>query len=407
MSIPYEFEGLALARELEQYSDQELTERWAAMPLDKMRPELKAYGALALRKNRPTWFTRPEGNPVSEEHKEQTVVDLANPPALPPGDDPWAVVFDPAVDGDPRTDPAARDLWLNRRRYRLTASDVAAVLGMNPKSSALEVYQKKTEGDSFEGNRFTRWGHIVEPHVGEIVAEQVGRVYRPDGRLLVSRAHPWLAMTLDGWLDRVKGLEEVTEFQELPDELQTEIKSTGHRGSYRNGVPPAVVGQVQTQMLIGVGKTSAVGVFFFEERETDWDLLKLQEKFLLEILLPLTEEFWHRCVNRDPPPIDGIAPASVRATLATMFPAAIEGKVVDLESEFAEMELERAAIKKSIKTKEDRLAVIEAQLVGACGDAEAMYFPLTGVRLPYKNIRRRGYTVEPTRFRQFGTRKED
>ena len=407
MSIPYEFEDLELARQLDELSDQELLERWAAMPLEKMKPELRAHAQLALRKKRPTWFTRPEGKPVSEEHEEQTVVDLANPPALPPGDDPWAVVWDPAVDGDQSEDPDARDRWRDARRPYLGASDVAAVLGLHPYRSALECYHDKTTVKPDEDNQFKRWGRIVEPYVGEDVARQVGRIYRPDGRILVSRAHPWLSCTLDGFLDRAPGLQEVPEFQELPDTIQTEIKSTRFRGPWREDIPKYVTTQMQQQLLIGVGEHSAVAVFFFEDRETDWDLVKINEKFLMEILIPVTEEFWHRCVNRDPPPVDGMVPASLRATLAVMFPQSIEGKVVDLESEFAEMELERAALKTKMKTCKDRLAVIEAQLVGACGDAEKMYFPLTGVTLPYTTIKRHGYTVEPTTFRQFGTRKED
>jgi putative phage-type endonuclease len=333
-------------------------------------------------------------------------IDLANPPALPPGDDPWAVVFDPAVDGDPRLDPKAREEWLRRRRHYLGASEVAAVLGLNPWRSALEVYDRKVNLTQPKRNRAMNWGHIVEPFVGRDVAAQVGRTYREDGRLLVSRAHPWLSMTLDGWLDRTEDLEEVPEFQELPDEVQTEIKSTRYRGEWREKIPPMVDAQVQQQLLIGVGQHSAIGVFFFDERKTDWDLVELKEKFLTEILLPITEEFWHRVINRDPPPVQGIAPASVRATLAMMFPLAVEGRVVELGTEFAEMELERAALKAKMKACKDRIDVLESKLVGACGDAEKMYFPVTGVTLPYQNITRRGYTVASQKFRQFGTRKE-
>ena len=95
-----------------------------------------------------------------------------------------------------------REQWLAVRRDYLTASDMAAVLGLDDRKSAFQVYadkiterKEKTEPD-FATPMF--WGTALEQPLAQIAAKHYGFGYEPGGALLRSRRHIKLAATLDG-----------------------------------------------------------------------------------------------------------------------------------------------------------------------------------------------------------------
>lgn len=81
--------------------------------------------------------------------------------------------------------PQGSDEWLQARRGGIGGSDVAAVLGMNPWRSPIEVWLDKTgQAAGFTGNERTEWGHKLEP---------------------VVRAH-YAALRPRAWVDEVPGV---------------------------------------------------------------------------------------------------------------------------------------------------------------------------------------------------------
>ena len=71
------------------------------------------------------------------------------------------------------TAPQGSAEWLDVRRQGIGGSDVAAVLGMNPYRSPLDVWLSKTrDEDTFTGNERTEWGSRLEPVVREHYAAQ-------------------------------------------------------------------------------------------------------------------------------------------------------------------------------------------------------------------------------------------
>jgi len=55
-----------------------------------------------------------------------------------------------------------REQWLEKRRGCLGASDVAAVLGADPRRGQLAVYEAKVTGHSTEDNRWMKFGRDIE-----------------------------------------------------------------------------------------------------------------------------------------------------------------------------------------------------------------------------------------------------
>jgi hypothetical protein len=110
------------------------------------------------------------------------------------------VMTQPEIDDNPAE-------WLAQRRggeatgdWRVTASELAVVLGIAPAShgSAYSLYYDKTEGiTTFAGNDRTDFGLFVEPFVAGRFASQHPELSVGPGGLYASREWPWLAATFD------------------------------------------------------------------------------------------------------------------------------------------------------------------------------------------------------------------
>lgn len=133
-----------------------------------------------------------------------------------------------------------RAAWLAEREKLLTASDMAAVLGLSPWSGPVDVFQRKVtppnepERLGLDDPRF--WGTVLEQPILRAVAAFHGWAYRPGGALLRSRKHPHLGATLDAEIDRGAGWEDFEgkttritsgwdqEEQELPDHVLIQVQ---------------------------------------------------------------------------------------------------------------------------------------------------------------------------------------
>lgn len=65
-----------------------------------------------------------------------------------------------------------QDQWVETRKLGIGGSDVAAVLGQSKYKSAAEVYETKVNSVKFQGNRYTYFGHKLEPIVAECFQEK-------------------------------------------------------------------------------------------------------------------------------------------------------------------------------------------------------------------------------------------
>lgn len=96
--------------------------------------------------------------------------------------------------------------WLNQRSLMITASDIAAVLGINPYESPEDVMYKKCGFKRFSGNEYTSHGNLYEPVARDKYAalynetvHEIGLVPHPD--------YPWLGGSPDGITESGKLIE--------------------------------------------------------------------------------------------------------------------------------------------------------------------------------------------------------
>ena len=149
--------------------------------------------------------------------------------------------------------------WLNHRAAdnRIGASESAAILGLSPWSSPLDVWESKQPGaEPIQETRFMTWGKRLEASVAEGAAidfrDRLG-VVRPSPGLLASTDIPWLLATPD----RENAFGTFALDLSTPTTAVTEIK-TGSAFARSNWfdddgseiIPPYYEVQVQQQMKV-------------------------------------------------------------------------------------------------------------------------------------------------------------
>jgi len=77
------------------------------------------------------------------------------------------------------TDHATRQAWLDARRSGIGGSDVAAVLGLHPSRTPLDVWASKLHAVEDDDNPAMRIGRLLEPAVMQAFTEQTGLLWRP------------------------------------------------------------------------------------------------------------------------------------------------------------------------------------------------------------------------------------
>lgn len=112
---------------------------------------------------------------------------------------------------------SSRDEWLNVRKNYIGGSDAAAVLGLNPYKSNLELWQEKTgivTPEDISEKPYVKYGHTAESYLRELFALDFPEyeVGYAENNLWLNDAFPFAHASLDGWLtdqDGRKGILEI------------------------------------------------------------------------------------------------------------------------------------------------------------------------------------------------------
>lgn len=279
---------------------------------------------------------------------------------------------------------ADREGWLALRRSGIGGSEIAAVLGISPWSSAFSVYAEKIgEAVATPDNEQMKWGRILEPVVAaEAAAEireaisSVGRM-RLSGDMLRSVEHPVLLATLDAVLEDDAGTP-----------LPLEVKVTARAGDWHDGVPAHYAVQVQHQLAVTGAPRAYIAALIGGNRLV-WEEVPRNEDFILGTLIPAARKFWQRVEDRIPPAADGSE--ATKAALAALYPRDT-GEVIALPGHFLDLDAERQTLSEQIASHKARLDAINNEIRAALGDASVGVLP-DGTRYSCKWQERRSYTV--------------
>lgn len=182
-----------------------------------------------------------------------------------------------------------RAAWLEERRTGIGGSDVAALLGVSPWCSPVEVFlDKRGLIASQPENEAMRWGTILEPVVRQEYSNQTGfAVMVPQGMLRHAR-HGFMLANLDGFTDEGRLFE-----------AKTARTSEGWGEPGTDQVPQGYLFQVQHYMAVTGYALTDIAVLI---GGSDFRIYTVEADAELQgMMIDAEAEFWRRVVEDDPP----------------------------------------------------------------------------------------------------------
>ncbi len=288
-----------------------------------------------------------------------------------------------------------REQWLQARRELVTASDVAAIIGEDPRRGALAVYAAKVGDVETAETVAMRRGRRFESAIADDYADQTGRPVRCLGDYEITRHPdiPWLGATLDRLVQASADMPDpfgVGAGDSAPLQIKMAI---GSAREWKDEPPLHYVVQVQTEMacygatwgalaaLVGPGPLAAV------------DLVR--DDAFFAALVPQLERFrWH-VEKRIPPPADATPGTSKAIRLLW---AGEDGATLPLGDEELALVTSWEQAKARVSAAKETSELIENQLRARLQKASFGALP-DGRFLTLKLTKRDGYEVKPTSFR--------
>jgi len=260
-----------------------------------------------------------------------------------------------------------REEWLKRRRQGIGGSDVAAILGLSPWKTPLDVYYDKVGAPNDQPE-------TEAMRIGTELEDYVARSYERDTGLKVVRFNSLLQKGHSiGNLDRLvipEGEKIAAHQGEIRTSRFLECKTSS--SEEWEEVPEHYLAQVQhylglderlehadvAALFLGFGKS-----FRIYHVEKDAELIKTMQEAV--------ERFWAEHVEKRIPP----APTS-EADCRKLWEAHEPGKIVEADEALAQVAADLKALNAEIKAKEAQADDLKGKLMAAMGDAEELRFGL-------------------------------
>lgn len=310
---------------------------------------------------------------------------------------------------------ATKQEWLAARRQLVTATDVSAILGMNPDRSAFAVWAEKVGRELPQDldlddpkNEHIKWGALLEEPIAMEIGRRLDREMIDHGRWTL-HVNDELPVPIAASLDREIGVYSAQrEARWLRDAIEAraggvtlpkllaepdprgpgaaEIKTFGTfadpSGAWEEEGPIKHIVQLQVQMAVTVFKWGVLGGLGSGQR-LRIHLHERDDEFI-SWMLGKVEAFWTLVRSGTPPPVDGTE--STATALSTLYrgggaaielPAAAhlwheqwyEARQIIAAAERDEREAS-SAIKLALGDAEE--GVLPAWVVGKSGSAEVL-----------------------------------
>ena len=250
---------------------------------------------------------------------------------------------------------ATREEWLKVRKLGLGGSDMAAVLGVNPWTSAIDIWLDKTsdEVDSKESEPMY-WGNVLEEVVAQEFAKRTGLKVRNNNFVLQSEEHPYLLANID------------REIVGVDAGLECKTANAFKREEWEgDNVPDSYYIQCQHYMAV-TGKSSwwiacllGGNTFYYKEIQRNEEVI--------QIIINSGRAFWELVASKTMPAPDGSKACS--DALKRMHPNS-NGETIDLGDGYAETVRQYLAAKEDEAAAKTRKTELENILKAAMKDNE-------------------------------------
>lgn len=189
------------------------------------------------------------------------------------------------------------DKWLELRTTGIGGSDAGAILGYNKYASSLTIYMAKKGHNTFKGNTATEWGHILEAPIREKMAKELNLQVETVEGMFTSVEYPFMNANLDGLCiaDNVLiGGEVVDGLGGI--EIKTSSKGDGFG---EEEIPDSYYCQVQHYMVVTGLSWFVLTVFIFSTKTAKHYVIRKNDDFIQNELIPKEKTFWNEYVLKD------------------------------------------------------------------------------------------------------------
>lgn len=201
---------------------------------------------------------------------------------------------------------AERAAWLAERRSGIGGSDIAAILGLSPWKTAVDVWLDKTgqrEDDTVGDAEAVRWGILLEDVVAREYTERTERAIQRVNRILRHPAHEWAIGNIDRAIvapgSRVRVADDGGTLLGADGLLEVKTASAYKAGEWgRAGDDDAVPLHYQAQVMWYLGITGQpwcdVAALIGGQRLVIRRIYRDAET--IKAMLERADDFWHRHV---------------------------------------------------------------------------------------------------------------
>jgi putative phage-type endonuclease len=277
----------------------------------------------------------------------------------------------------------APTVTVDRAKF-IGGSDIAAVLGISPWKTAVDLWLDKTaprtEGET---PRVLRRGSRLEPYIRDMITSEHGLKIVASNQRYIDKQVPYFAAEIDA--------ETATDNVEIKTVHPFKARDWGDLDT--DQLPIYYVAQAQWGLGITGRKTCRVFALIGDDLRP---YVVERDDETIEALRDKAAEFWTRyVVPKLRPPLD-FAHSLVQDTLRRLYPGT-DGSAVEAT---AMHEHWRAVLKTATEAQERYEGVVNgarAHLMAEMGNAALLKFS-DGKAFRRRQMTRKGYTVEPTTF---------
>lgn len=143
----------------------------------------------------------------------------------------------------------SREEWLQARHSFIGGSDAAAILGLNPWKTNVDLWEEKTgrkDAADISDNVAVKFGSQSEPYLRELF-----KLDNPDldvrymeNNMFINDAYPWAHASLDGWLKDKEGRAGILEIK------TTTIQNYASVKKWENKIPDNYYCQILHYFLV-------------------------------------------------------------------------------------------------------------------------------------------------------------
>ncbi|MCF1502161.1 YqaJ viral recombinase family protein [Afifella sp. H1R] len=281
-----------------------------------------------------------------------------------------------------------RATWLAKRRHSINGSEVAAVFGVSPFMTPLDLYLAKINGREIDDNALLQRGRWLEAAALAALADERPEMQCRAAGVFVQDTELRLGATPDLIADGFDG-EPVEVKAPTPRVFETE---------WEDGPPLHYQLQALTQAVLLDKPKCWIAALVVDGWKADLRIFEIERVAAAEErVLQGVAAFWKRLENQDPPPATYGEDA---AALAALYPRETVGKEIDLSGDNMLPELldERAEITSRQSADKKRRDAIDDEIKAKLGDAERAILA-DGRSISWKTQHRKEVTLAATSFR--------